>query len=425
MDSSILSSDVVGNTIFIMFKVLPYFLPILFGYIAWKSWMEYVNTKYTNSITWITLQIVLPKDIAKTPQAMEMIFSNAFQQTGSTGTWWAKYVLGKVRSHFSLEIASIEGNVFFFIRTPSFFKNLIESQIYAQYPTVEILEVDDYVHTVPHNPVDNGWKMWGCEFKLAKDDVYPIKTYIDFGLDSPASPTPAGAQNATSNQIDPMTPLIEFMGHIKKGEQLWMQFIIRAAWDQYHKPGAWFKKRSWSEEGAERVKAIRDKLRFGKDPEAPEKRLTKGEQDMMTALERKITKYGFDVGIRAIYMADKSIFNPINVVGLVGSLKQYGSHDLNSFKPTNVTDYELPWQDPWKRKERRNDLAILHAYRERHFFYTPWSESLNIYHRHHHSFVLNTEELATMYHFPGRVSETPTFKRIESKKVEPPQNLPI
>jgi hypothetical protein len=40
-------------------------------------------------------------------------------------------------------------------------------------------------------------------------------------------------------------------------------------------------------------------------------------------------------------------------------------------------------------------------------------------------FVLNTEELATIYHFPGRVAETPTFGRIEAKKGEPPSNLPI
>ena len=38
--------------------------------------------------------------------------------------------------------------------------------------------------------------------------------------------------------------------------------------------------------------------------------------------------------------------------------------------------------------------------------------------------VLNSEELATIYHFPGQVAETPTFKRIESKRAEPPQNLP-
>jgi hypothetical protein len=40
-------------------------------------------------------------------------------------------------------------------------------------------------------------------------------------------------------------------------------------------------------------------------------------------------------------------------------------------------------------------------------------------------FALSNEELASLYHFPGIVSETPSFKRIESKIAKPPSNLPI
>jgi hypothetical protein len=38
---------------------------------------------------------------------------------------------------------------------------------------------------------------------------------------------------------------------------------------------------------------------------------------------------------------------------------------------------------------------------------------------------MTTEELATIYHFPGDVSKTPTLSRITAKKAEPPANLPI
>jgi hypothetical protein len=40
-------------------------------------------------------------------------------------------------------------------------------------------------------------------------------------------------------------------------------------------------------------------------------------------------------------------------------------------------------------------------------------------------FVLSTTELATLYHFPGMVSETPSFQRLETKTSKPPSNLPI
>ena len=40
-------------------------------------------------------------------------------------------------------------------------------------------------------------------------------------------------------------------------------------------------------------------------------------------------------------------------------------------------------------------------------------------------FILNTEELATVFHFPGKTAETPSFERVDSKKSEPPANLPF
>ena len=38
--------------------------------------------------------------------------------------------------------------------------------------------------------------------------------------------------------------------------------------------------------------------------------------------------------------------------------------------------------------------------------------------------VLNTEELATLYHFPGQVASVPTLPRIDSVKSTAPMNIP-
>ena len=40
-------------------------------------------------------------------------------------------------------------------------------------------------------------------------------------------------------------------------------------------------------------------------------------------------------------------------------------------------------------------------------------------------FILNIEELATLYHFPGEVAATPSLPRIDSVKGSSPSNLPI
>jgi len=42
------------------------------------------------------------------------------------------------------------------------------------------------------------------------------------------------------------------------------------------------------------------------------------------------------------------------------------------------------------------------------------------------TFILNTEELASLFHFPGRaVAPVPFVSRIEAKKGEAPPGLPI
>jgi hypothetical protein len=89
---------------------------------------------------------------------------------------------------------------------------------------------------------------------------------------------------------------------------------------------------------------------------------------------------------------------------------------MNGFKPQNTTGVKYPWQDPTGRRVADMKSAMFDAYRRRMYFYPPYART---------PFVLNTEELATVYHFPGRVAQTPTLGKIESKRAEAPVNLPI
>ena len=59
--------------------------------------------------------------------------------------------------------------------------------------------------------------------------------------------------------------------------------------------------------------------------------------------------------------------------------------------------------------------------------YLPWPISPAIFMKyfHPHTFVLNVEELATLWHFPGQILKVPTLERIESKEAAPPTNLPL
>lgn len=392
------SSSVLTTFLFFLNKTAIFWAPLGLSLIAWRLWVHYINRLYLSELKWTMLQIKLPKEVHKSPQAMEIVLANALYQTGGVGTWYHKWWLGNLLAWFSLEIVSIDGNIYFFIRTQTKFKNIIEAQTYAQYPQAEISEVGDYVLRVPPHTKNGEWNMWGTEFVLTEKDPYPIKTYTDYGLDK------AIGSLEEEQRIDPITPTLEFMGSLKKGEEVWLQILVR--------PPA--NKKAWKERAKAEIKAIRDEHKPKADGGAFEP-LTKGEQDKISAIERSVSKFAFECGIRAIYLARKDAFRPENITALLGTFRQYNSENLNGFKPKNATGFEFPWQDLTGNKTVGLKKDILNAYKLRSYFYPPYQRA---------PFVLTTEELATIFHFPGRVSETPSFARIDSKKTEPPTNLP-
>ena len=118
-------------------------------------------------------------------------------------------------------------------------------------------------------------------------------------------------------------------------------------------------------------------------------------------------------------MAEKDKFNPANIGGVTGAFRQYSSQDLNGFKITGwLAGYaQYPWQDIWGRGKAWRKKELVNQYKLRSFFYSHYKFSK--------PFVLNAEELATIYHLPGAVASTPTLGRVPSKKSEAPSNLPM
>jgi len=388
--------------------LIPVFITIILIIFAWKIWLYFIRISYISTIEWVNLEIRIPKEIHKSPLAMELVLNSMLQTY--PGTWYHKYIKGIVRSWFSLELVSIEGSIHFFIRLPKIFKSYIESQIYSQYPQVEINEVPDYVDSIPSFVRGGEWSIFGSEIILNKPDPYPIKTYIDYGLDR------AVGSLEEEEKVDPITPTLEFFGSIGPGEQIWTQILIRASMKKSPKKGSWFKKQDWKEQGKELIKEIKEPYKSEKD-KFPET-MTKETQEVINAIDRSISKPGFDCGIRVIYLAKKDNFQIINVPALLGIFKQYNSGNLNGFRPfgDTITAFDYPWQDIGGHRVDVRRRKMLDAYKLRSYFHPPYKRE---------PFVLNTEELATIYHFPGKVSETPGFKRVESKKAEPPSNLPI
>lgn len=389
-------------------------VPAILFYILWDLWISYRRAQFFAKQTYILLEIKLPREQFKSPQAMEF-FMSGLHSTAGEGNWYEKYWKGQVRVWHSLEIVSIDGAIHFFIWTRSGSRNQIEANLYSQFPGIEIYEVPDYTLPISFDPERNN--MWATEFDLTKKDCYPIKTYVDYELEK---------NPKEEYKIDPITPLIEAMGSIPRGHQAWLQIIVRAHTEEEKDPKTGKKiDARWKKAAEEEIESIIKKAKGEKDAEGKlipgsGRPLTGTESDTIKALERSVSKKGFDTGMRMIYIADKDTFNMSNVGGLVGGITHFNS-SLNGFKPARGSagkykNFFLLWKDRKKESIVGEKQDMLDAYKRRAYFFKPFLSP---------HFVLNTEELATLYHFPGGVSGTPTFSRIDSRKSEAPPNIPI
>lgn len=380
-----------------------YLLPIVLGVATWNLYLYYIRFNWVKKLDRILLEIKLPKEVAKSPLGIEVMLSGMHQP--GDGNMVDKYIKGRLRSWYTLEIASIGGNVHFYINTEKKFRELIESHIYSQYPEVVVEQVEDYVHNVPYGAPNSDEDLFGCHFVLNKADPYPIKTYIDFGLDK--------EKKDQFLHTDPLSSIIELIGSIKPHEQFWIQILIMAAKDRKPKPGGkWGEKISWKKEG----EAIIEELSSKKTETGFPKFLTKDADKAVEAIGLSISKLGFDAGIRAVYLAPSSKSNGAIKAALPSIFKQFGSETLNSFKPQGITGFDYPWEDFMGIRLSALKADLFNAYRLRSHFWLPYPGS---------TFVLNTEEIATLFHFVGSQASSPSIDRIMTKRAEPPVDLPI
>ena len=412
---------------------------IALGWVAWKLWVHYIRQDFSSGIDYVLLEIVPPRDVERSPKAMELFITNALYHWSMKGGK-EEYWQGAVWFWFSLEIASIDGQVHFYVRTPTRIRSLIETQMYAQFPQAQVKAVEDYTLAVDEITPESDWNGWGCEFKLLKPEGYPITTYIDYGLDEDPK---------EEYKIDPISPIIEFFGSLQKGEQAWMQVVITPSKKVYRTKGTWFGQHDWVEESKVETKALLAPYTRIFAPGVAGASPTKGVyapvylNPTLEKMSKKRDKLGFETGVRVMYVAEKEIFTPgrrtNNSRNIRLILRQYENPSANGFTRFNSTQGDAYGGIITITTKTVMMLAnrMLNHYRERLFFHEPlririfnkhymkWPLSL-IFHAYFHSetFVLNAEELATMWHFPGQILKVPTLERIESKEASPPPNLP-
>lgn len=398
---------------------------VIVAYVFFKAlaemWVDYrQSAKHTSRWGWVVLAVDIPPLFIQSPKAVEQIFAHLSGASDSADVL-QKFWHGKKQKWFSFEIVSIEGYIQFLVRTEAEYRDLVEAAIYAQYTEAEITEVEDYVDNIPNAYPDSEYDLLGVEFKLAEKDAYPIRTYPGFEY------------KISKDEVfsDPMAAVLENFSRIGHGENLWMQLIIEPVGNKWKEEGIELAKKLL---GQEKKKAPSLMSRFAEIPgviakelmnalrgsfeeeekkeEKPEKpELTPGERETVEAIEEKISKLGFKTKLRILYAARKSDFKPNHAVpGFIGSLGQFHIQSRNALVPYMSTHAHY---DAKGTKSNKLKNSFVKVFKKRK---AKWKKC--------GPFILNIEELATIWHFPLPFVKTPLLQKAGHKRSEPPAGLP-
>lgn len=405
------------------FQMTWYFIVPITFYIIFRSlWGRYVciNDFYAKQNE-ILLEIIPPRNIEKSPKIMEHFF-DSLAGTDAGVNMINKYCHCAQNPFFSLEIVGTEGVAHFYVRTPGFFRDLVESALYAQYPDIEIVEAEDYTQQVPQVIPNEEWTLWGSDLGLVKPDAYPIKTYKYFGED------------VTGKMIDPLSSMMEAINNLGPGQHIWLQFVIQA--DRPHWFGDWgkgtvdeflgraAKPTTMVERVIHDIKDVFGGIVTGwmrpaefthlaqpkSDDQPLEFRLTPGEKQVLKALEENISKHMFQVNARLIILGRKDFFTKVNISAAMGSLKQFSDNHTNQFYPVDRGKTYAEYVAVEHRLSYRM-RKILGRYRDRDDTGFP--------------FHLSSEELASIFHLPDMSVEAPSLQRTDSRRGGAPSNLPF
>ncbi|MCA9360722.1 hypothetical protein H6785_03330 [Candidatus Nomurabacteria bacterium] len=389
----------------------PIWLPLAIFYITFEQWMWSVEEKFKYENGRTTLRIKLPQEVLKTPEAMESILAQ-IHSVNSRDNLMQTYLDGKHPLVSSLELASIGGEVRFYANVPTKkVKPILEAQLYAQYPGIEVVEeLVDYTAEVTWDP--EKWEIMSFHMGKKDDEVFPIKTYIDFGLDK---------QPKEELKFEPMSPMLEYLGKAKPHERVWIQFLMVPHTKMGLKEGKLVEKDSWETAAKKVVNELmgRDKDKTG--PEETDNRpiLTLSERDTIAAIERNVSKYAYEVGIRAMYIAEIGKFDSDMISPLVKTFAQYDMFGRNIFKVRWRTDFNyMFFQDITGQRVLNAKKRELENYKARYYIKEEKLSAIDDFK------VMSVEELATIWHIPGSSVVTPNLTRVDSVRKEAPANLP-
>ena len=382
------------------------FLVVLFGGVGGAVWAITVRSSlresknYERGLKMVPVMIHLPpasEDINNAGNSrdqrdlIEEVLSQAqamYNIISSTATKGFKSKLYGQR-HLSFEIVARDGLVYYYTVVPVVLLDVVKQAVAAAYPTARLQEMSE------HNVFSRVGKMSGTiggEFTLKRPASLPIATYME-------------------SKRDASRALLNAIASASREDGVGVQVLIRPAAEGWtataRKKIDKIKKDRMSGKGGGigGVMSVRDLIEApwkppeGKDSKPEEKvetQLTAADQQQIDAIEEKIRYPGFEVLVRVVVSSNTAARSQVLLKNIIAAFALFDSPSLNGFKFTMTKNVD--------------ELVTAYIFR---FF--PQAVR---------STILNSVELATLFHLPDQKSiPTAQVQRQKSKQVDGPTQV--
>ncbi|HSX28143.1 MAG TPA: type IV secretion system DNA-binding domain-containing protein [Candidatus Saccharimonadales bacterium] len=352
-------------------------LPIVL-ILLYLTFQNHRRIKHIDTLEHVVLRLEVPRTNDKREPAAEQVFTSLH---GILRTKKELITSGDLQEHLSFEMVAESKRITFYLWTPKHLQNFVESQIYAQYPSLQIQEVsEDYAARKLEGEVFHA-----TELALTSKDALPLKTYDAFDGD------PLLALTTTLSKLE------------QTDEEYWVQIITRpvdSRWQQRSEAFVRRLKNGRSHLDMTDVLGVVGQFvgALWKPPEqssgSSEVQLTENDRLRIEAAEKKATKPGYQVKIRLAYVGNDEQIAKMRLQTLVGAFKQFNAPNLNGFMQKNAS----------------SGTDGFAAYKARFFI--------------DKGFILNVEELASLFHLPHSEVTSASVAWAKAKVAEPPRELP-
>ncbi len=319
--------------------------------------------------------------------AMEQLLTSISTMKDGKGVFY-HFLFGS--PHISFEIANSSKNddIVFFIAMPKKFREGIEKAIHSSFPHASLEKAPDYSIFSPNSFTAS------AILQLKNNYILPIKTYESLG-------------------VDPLNAIVNALSKLDTNEEgASIQLVMTPAHHSWRAAGRTVAHKmqqgkrlhevhhdSFAQKiGSSLLSTVNDTIFSSKsDPNSPRKetyQLTPEEQELVKGIDQKSSKAGFYVNIRLVASAASLERAQQLLSHLENAFAQFENSDINHFKIEN----------------RGNNKKVAYDFIFRNFD----AES---------AMLLNTEEIASIFHLPISVTDAPRIKWLKSNSAPPPTDI--